>query len=125
MIRQSRDFNNRIIKRFYDALLKLLFLFSLIAETGDLIARMNDTNRLQRTVTYLFAEVMIHVLMVVVASIYIMLQSTHLGLFVLLCVPLYFFLTWYYHTDILDGQKTVMAAYSANESNYVDTIQRV
>jgi ATP-binding cassette subfamily B protein len=125
LIRQSRDFNNRIIKRFYDALLKLPLPFFFNRKTGDLIARMNDTNRLQRTVTYLFAEVMIHVLMVVVASIYIMLQSTHLGLFVLLSVPLYFFLTWYYHTDILDGQKTVMAAHSANESNYVDTIQGI
>lgn len=118
-------FNNRIIKRFYDALLKLPLPFFFNRKTGDLIARMNDTNRLQRTVTYLFAEVMIHVLMVVVASIYITLQSTHLGLFVLLSVPLYFFLTWYYHTDILDGQKTVMAAHSANESNYVDTIQGI
>ncbi|MTI89025.1 MAG: peptidase domain-containing ABC transporter [Balneolaceae bacterium] len=125
LIRQSRDFNNRIINYFYDALLNLPVPFFFNRKTGDLIARMNDTRRLQRTVTFLFAEVMIDVLMIIVASAYITYHSLLLGGFVLLSVPLYFFLTWYYHQPILDGQKAVMAAHSANESNYVDTIQGI
>lgn len=125
LIRQSRDFNNRIINYFYDALLNLPVPFFFNRKTGDLIARMNDTRRLQRTVTFLFAEVMIDVLMIIVASGYIMYHSLLLGGFILLSVPLYFFLTWYYHSPILDGQKKVMAAHSSNESNYVDTIQGI
>ncbi len=125
LIRQSRDFNNRVINRFYDALLKLPLPFFLNRKTGDLIARMNDSGRLQQTVTFLFAEVMIHILMVIVASGYILFQSKIIGLFVLLCVPLYFFLTWYFHRDILEGQRLVMAAHSTNESNYIDTIQGI
>jgi len=125
LIRQSRDFNNRIINYFYDALLNLPVPFFFNRKTGDLIARMNDTRRLQRTVTFLFAEVMIDVLMIIVASGYIMYHSWLLGGFVLLSVPLYFFLTWYYHHPILEGQRKVMAAHSANESNYVDTIQGI
>lgn len=125
LIRQSRDFNNRVINSFYDSLLKLPVPFFFNRKTGDLIARMNDTRRLQQTVTFLIADVMIDVLMVLVASAYIMYHSWLLGVFVLLSVPLYFFLTWYYHQPILEGQKKVMSAHSANESNYVDTIQGI
>lgn len=125
LIRQSKDFNNRIIHKFYGLLLKLPVPFFLNRKTGDLIARMNDAQRLQRTVTFLFANVMIDVLMILVASIYILSYSYVIGGFILLCVPVYFFLTWYYNDAILDGQKLVMAAHSANESNYVDTIQGV
>lgn len=125
LIRQSKDFNNRIIQKFYGLLLKLPVSFFLNRKTGDLIARMNDAQRLQRTVTFLFANVMIDVLMILVASIYILTYSYLLGGFILLCVPLYFFLTWYFNDAILDGQKSIMVAHSANESNYVDTIQGV
>ncbi|MEQ9091312.1 MAG: peptidase domain-containing ABC transporter [Balneola sp.] len=125
LIRQSKDFNNRIIHKFYGLLLKLPIPFFQNRKTGDLIARMNDAQRLQRTVTFLFANVMIDVLMILVASVYIMSHSYLLGGFILFCVPVYFFLTWYYNDSILDGQKLVMTAHSANESNYVDNIQGV
>ena len=125
ILRQSRDFNNRIISSFYDSLLKLPIPFFQNRKTGDLIARMNDASRLQRTITFLFAEVMIDVLMIIVAGIYILSHSYLLGGFVLLCVPVYFVLTWHYNDSILTGQKMVMAAHSTNESNYVDTIQGV
>lgn len=125
LITQSKDFNNRIIQKFYGLLLKLPVPFFLNRKTGDLIARMNDAQRLQRTVTFLFANVMIDVLMILVSSIYILTYSYLLGGFILLCVPIYFFLTWYFNDSILDGQKLVMVAHAANESNYVDTIQGV
>src|SRR5699024_9134233 len=54
-----------------------------------------------------------------------MTYSVYLGLFVLLSVPLFFLLTWRYNDPILQGQKKVMGAHSANESNYVDTIQGI
>lgn len=125
LIRQSRDFNNRVIQNFYSSLLYLPIPFFFNRKTGDLIARMNDTRRLQKTVTYLFADVMIDVLMIVVAGAFIFFHSTLLGSFVVLSIPLFFLLTWLYHEPILDGQKKVMAAHSANESNYVDTIQGI
>ncbi len=123
LIRQSRDFNNRIINSFYNTLLKLPVPFFFNRKTGDLVARMNDTRRLQTTITYVFSEVMIDVLLILVSSVFIMYYSVYLGLFVLLCVPLFFLLTWYYNDPILKGQKEVMSAHSMNESNYVDTIQ--
>lgn len=125
LIRQSRDFNNRIINTFYSSLLKLPVPFFFNRKTGDLIARMNDTRRLQRTITYIFSEVMIDMLLVLVASVFIMTYSVSLSLFVLLSMPLFFLLTWQYNDPILKGQREVMKAHSANESNYVDTIQGI
>lgn len=125
LIRQSRDFNKRIIDAFYGSLLRLPVPFFFSRKTGDLIARMNDTRRLQRTITYLFSDVMIDVLMVVTASIFIMVYSFWLGGLVLLSVPAYFLLVWRYNKPILEGQKKVMEAHSINESNYVDTIQGI
>jgi ATP-binding cassette subfamily B protein len=125
LVRQSRDFNNRIINSFYSSLLKLPVPFFFNRKTGDLIARMNDTRRLQKTITYLFSEIMIDILLVLTAGIFIMTYSVYLGLFVWLSVPLFFLLTWRYNDAILQGQKKVMAAHSTNESNYVDTIQGI
>jgi ATP-binding cassette subfamily B protein len=125
LVRQTRDFNNRIINLFYGSLLRLPVPFFFNRKTGDLIARMNDTRRLQETITHLFSNIMIDVLMVLSASILIMSYSLSLGLFVLLSVPIFFLLAWWYNDPILKGQREVMAAHSANESNYVDTIQGI
>ncbi|MCB0744402.1 MAG: peptidase domain-containing ABC transporter, partial [Ignavibacteriae bacterium] len=51
LIRQGKDYNIRIIKFFYSKLLKLPKSFFDSRKTGDLIARMNDTSRIQNTVT--------------------------------------------------------------------------
>jgi len=125
LIRQSKDFNKRIINLFYSSLLRLPVPFFFNRKAGDLIARMNDTRRLQKTITYLFSQVMIDVLLIIVASVFILSYSVNLGLIVLMSVPLFFLLTWWYNDPILEGQRKVMEAHSANESNYVDTIQGI
>ena len=125
LIRQSRDFNNRMIQSFYGSLLRLPIPFFHNRKTGDLIARMNDTRRLQSTITYLIGDVIIDLLLVVTATAFIMYYSVPLGLFILFSIPVYFLLTWKYYTPIRDGQKEVMQAHALNESNYVDTIQGI
>lgn len=125
LIRQSRDFNNRMIQSFYGSLLRLPIPFFHNRKTGDLIARMNDTRRLQSTITYLIGDVIIDVLLVIVATAFIMFYSVPLGLFILISLPVFFLLTWKFHLPIREGQKDVMKAHALNESNYVDTIQGI
>ncbi len=125
LIRQSRDFNNRMIESFYGSLLRLPIPFFHNRKTGDLIARMNDTRRLQSTITYLIGDVIIDVLLVVAASAFILYYSPSLGLFVLLSLPVFFLLAWKYHRPVLDGNQKVMKAHALNESNYLDTIQGI
>jgi len=51
LIRQGKDFGIRIINYFYNKLLNLPKLFFDTRKIGDLTARMNDTNRIQNTIT--------------------------------------------------------------------------
>ena len=50
LLRQSRDFNIRLIDFFYSSLLNLPKAFFDNRKTGELVARMNDTSRIQQTI---------------------------------------------------------------------------
>ncbi|HET6991655.1 MAG TPA: ABC transporter transmembrane domain-containing protein, partial [Bacteroidia bacterium] len=123
--KQSRSFNNRIISHFYGSLLHLPKSFFDNRKIGDLLARMNDTVRIQNAVSYIGANLMIDVLLLIITSVFILTYSWHLGLIALLSIPLFFLSIYIFHKQIVDNQRKVMAAYSKNESNYVDTIQGV
>ncbi|WP_338870400.1 peptidase domain-containing ABC transporter [Spirosoma sp. SC4-14] len=123
--RQSRDFNNRIINRFYEALLYLPKSFFDSRKTGELIARLNDTGRIQRSISYLTGTVVINALVVLVSAGYLFTYSVWIGLLALLSIPLYGGLVWLYHTRIIHNQREVMTASAHTESNYVDTIQGI
>lgn len=123
--RQSRDFNNRIINRFYEALLYLPKSFFDSRKTGELIARLNDTGRIQRTINYLTGTIIINALVVLVSAGYLFTYSVWIGLLALISIPLYGGLVWLYHARIINTQREVMVASAHTESNYVDTIQGI
>ncbi len=123
--RQSRDFNNRIINRFYEALLHLPKSFFDSRKTGELVARLNDTSRIQQTISHLTGTVVINVLVVLVSAGYLFTYSIWIGLLSLISIPLYGSLVWTYHKRIINGQREVMATSAHTESNYVDTIQGI
>ena len=123
LIKQSKDFNNRIINKFYSSLLYLPKLFFDSRKTGDLIARMNDTRRIQDTISFLFASILIDVLVLIISSVFIFSYSVPIGIITIVSIPFYGLLVWKYNQRIILGQKDVMAAYAKNESNYIDTIQ--
>ena len=123
--RQSRDFNNRIINQFYGALLYLPKSFFDSRKTGELVARLNDTGRIQRTISHVTRAVVINTLVVLISAGYLFTYSVWIGLLSVLSIPLYGGLVWFYHARIIEGQRTVMAASAQSESNYVDTIQGI
>lgn len=125
LARQAKTFNNRVIGRFYSALLRLPHAFFQSRKVGDLVARMNDTQRLQSVVTYVIGDVMIDVLLLVTASGFLLYHNVSVGLIALLSVPFYAALSFYFHHPILIGQREFMSAHALNEGNYVDTIQGI
>jgi ATP-binding cassette, subfamily C, bacteriocin exporter len=125
LLKQSRDFNNRIIAHFYNSLLKLPKSFFDNRKTGELVARMNDTNRIQNTLSYITSNLVIDLLLVVISAVFLLTYSVKLGIIGLLSLPVYFIITYVYHKHIVDAQREVMHNYARNESNYVDTIQGV
>lgn len=125
LLNQSRSFNNRITRYFYSTLLRLPKSFFDSRKTGELIARMNDTGRIQSALSYLGATLMIDVLLVITSTIFLLAYSPALGLTGLACIPLFFAITYMHHARILSSQKDVMQAYARNEGNYVDTMQGI
>ena len=125
ILRQSKEFNNRIIQKFYRALLYLPKRFFDTRKTGELIARMNDTNRIQRTISFVLGDTLIQLLVGITSLVFVFVYAWQVGLFLLAFVPFYILLIWKYTKPITTGQREVMQAYAMNESNYVDTIQGI
>ena len=122
MARQGKDLNIRIIRSFLKKLFRLPMIYFKGYSTGDLIARMNDSMRIRNTVALITGNVLISCLVVIISSIYLIIISVPVGLISVSSIAAFLFIAWRYHSHILSKQKEVMAAHSANESQYIDTL---
>ncbi len=122
LLRQSKDFNNRLMNDFYEKLLHLPKTFFDTRKTGEIIARINDTRRIQTLISYLAGNVVIDVLVLLVSAIFIFTYSVVIACVALLSIPLFGFLIWRYNDRIISHQKAVMKQYASTESHFVDAI---
>ncbi len=122
LLRQSRDFNNRIIRYFFDALIQLPKSFFDTRKSGDIIARLNDTSRIQKSINYLATNFLIDILMILTSSIFIFFYSPALGGLTLVAIPVIFFTTYIFHRPIVIANRSVMESYAQSESNFVDVL---
>ena len=125
LIRQSKDFNIRIIDYFYSSLLKLPKAFFDTRRIGDMVARMNDTSRIQKTISKIFSSIIIDLLLIIISSIAIYSYDKYLGFVTLIWIPIFTILVLYFNPKIIKKQRLVMQSYAKNESNYIDTIRGV
>lgn len=125
LLRQNLDFNNRILKFFFTRLLRLPKSFFDNRKTGDLIARMNDTGRIQAAIANIGTSLMIDVMMALIAVVTLLFFSWKLGLISLAMVPLIAWITMRYSRPVYREQREVMAGYAASESNFIDVITGV
>lgn len=125
LLKQSVDFNNRIIHSFYKALLFLPKYFFDHRKTGELIARMNDTSKIQGTISYLSGNVAIDILAVIISTIFVFFYSKIIGFVFVATIPIYFLIVFRFNRPTMEAQKSVMVSYAKTESNYIDTIQGV
>lgn len=125
LVRQSKEMNTRLISNFFGKLLFLPKTFFDSTSTGDMVARMNDTSRIQKVVVYMTSQIVIDVLVVFVTSGYIFFYSISTGLLSLLSIPVFGLLAWLYNQKIIHTQRKVMQAYASTESKYIETISGV
>lgn len=125
LITQSRDFNNRIIDFFYDRLLHLPKLFFDMRKVGDMVARLNDTRRIQTVISSLAGDTIINVLMVVVSLIFLAVYSWQIALIAFLCMPVFFWVIYRHNATIIAQQREVMAGCAMTESNFISTINGI
>lgn len=125
LIRQSQEFNNRIIDSFYSSLLHLPKPFFDTRKIGELVARLNDTNRVQKVIKIIASNFVIDVLVVLVSFGFLFFYSWQVGAIVLISLPVYFFIIYRFNSKIIKSQKEVMQSYALNESNYISSMQGI
>jgi ATP-binding cassette subfamily B protein len=125
LLEQSKDFNNRINNQFFANLLRLPKPFFDTRKIGELVARLNDTQRVQRVIKMLASSLVIDVLVSIISLVFLFMYSWKIGLIALLSVPIYFYIIYRSNKKIIDSQKEVMQSYAFNESNYINTMQGI
>lgn len=125
LLLQSKDFNNRILTDFYSKLIRLPKSFFDRRKTGDMIARMNDTARIQRSVAFITGTVFIDIVILITTSIFLINYSTRISVIVFVFIPLLVLFVLNYTKPLKIQQHKVMSASAMNESSYIDTIQGI
>lgn len=125
MARQGKDLNIRIVSSFVGKIFNLPMNYFKGFSTGDLIARMNDSLRIQQTVAMITSTVIINVLVVVVSLVFVFYQSSVVGWLCVLASLTFLIIGWRYHQPIIAKQKEVMAAHALNETQYIDSLTGV
>ena len=125
LVKQSKDFNNRIIDSFYTSLLHLPKPFFDTRKIGELVARLNDTNRVQKVIKHIAGNVVIDILIVLVSFGFLFYYSWQVGIIALISLPIYFFIVYRFNAKIIQSQKEVMQSYALNESNYITSMQGI
>lgn len=125
IIQQSRAFNGRIINTFYYSLLHLPKSFFDSRKTGDIIARLNDTRRIQQTITYLTGNVIINILVTIIFTIALMTYSLVVGSIAIVTIPMFFSLAYYFNKTVVTNQQEVMSKYAHTESYFIESIQGI
>ncbi|HEX6223116.1 MAG TPA: peptidase domain-containing ABC transporter [Chryseolinea sp.] len=125
VIKQSRNFNERIISRFYHRLLRLPKYFFDTRKIGELMARMNDTRRIQDVITFIAGNIIIDSLVLVISLGFLFTYSHSFGQVLLLSTLLFGLLIRKFHGKIIVSQNEVMHSYALSESFYVDAIQGI
>ncbi len=122
---QSKNFNMRIIDNFYALLLYLPKRFFDTRKIGELVARLNDTSRIQRVITQIAGNFIIDVLVSLTSVVFLFFYSWQTALIALTALPVYFFIIYRFNKSIIDAQKSVMQNYAFSESNYVSTMSGI
>jgi len=125
LIRQGYAFNLRITGNFFRSILFLNKSFFDHRKTGDLIARLNDTQRIQQSASYILGEMSIQLLMLLTTLGMLFFFCWPIAIFCVVMMPIIYGIVRYFENDIVRGQRSVMISHAQNESNYVDTIRGV
>ncbi len=124
-ITQSKGFNIRLIGSFYSSLLFLPKSFFDNRRVGELVARMDDTSRIQIAITQVVMELLMNFLLVVVGLVVLFVYSGIIGTIVISSLPIFAFISFKYHKNIVNAQQEVMSANSHKTSNYINTMECV
>ena len=125
LIRQTKDFNNRIINRFYSSLLHLPKPFFDTRKIGELVSRLNDTQRVQQVIRNVTNNFVVNLLTSIISLSFLFYYSWQTGLIASISLPFYFILVYGFNQRIIRTQKQVMQSKAHSQSNYIATMNGI
>lgn len=125
IIKQNKEFNQRINRSFFSSLLHLPKLFFDTRKIGDFVARLNDTQRIQSVIKHLITNTAVDILGVFISIGFLFYYSWRLAVICLVVSPIIFHIIFRFNKKIIASQKEVMQSYSINEANYIDSIRGI
>ena len=125
LLTQGKSFNIRIVDDFYSSLLFLPKSFFDTRKTGDFVARMNDTTRIQRVIADIIGTYIIDILILSITIVVLFYYSTTSGVLSLICLPLVYLIVSRWNKKIISSQHSVMAGYALSESNFINSLEGI
>ncbi len=125
LIKQAYRFNIRIIGYFFEKLLFMPKSFFDSKKQGDMIARMNDTERLQENIRTVIADSLVEVAVLFSAFAFTAYYSWQVATLILVVSPVIYLCVYIYNTHIKNTQRNAMVNYAKTEANYIDTINGI
>lgn len=125
LISQSKNFNNRIIASFYSKLLRLPKSFFDTRKIGDLVARLNDTRRIQNVISTIVGTLIVDVLVMLVTFGFLFYYSWQIAIVLLCSLPFFAYILYKHNKPIVNAQRDVMTSYSNSESYFINTMQGI
>jgi ATP-binding cassette subfamily B protein len=125
LITQSKDFNNRIIDFFYYRLLALPKSFFDNRKIGDMVARLNDTRRIQSVIGAIAGNTITDILVSLVSLGLLFFYSWQIAVYALVSTPVFFLIIYKHNSKIIVQQRDVMIGYAITESNFINTISGI
>lgn len=122
---QSKNLNTRIISSFIYELLNLPKRFFDSRSPGDMIAKLNDSQRIQQAITFIFGNAIIDVLVIISSLFLLFYYHWQIGLVTFVFVPMILLIFYKFRSQLQNYQREVMAKYGITEVNYIDTIQGI
>jgi ATP-binding cassette subfamily B protein len=122
---QSRDFNIRMVNSFFRQLLNLPKSFFDNRKSGDMIARLNDSTRIQVFLSKVVGNFIIEILILIISTLVLFFYSVAHGFLTVLFLPIYATILIIFNKKITSGQKSVMEHYAHNESFYINSLNGI
>jgi len=122
LLTQGKLFNIRIVDDFYSSLMFLPKSFFDTRKTGDFVARLNDTMRIQRVIADIAGIYIIDILILIVTLIMIFYYSAMSAVITLFFLPFFYIIVYRWNKGIISAQHSTMAGYASSESNFIDSL---
>jgi len=125
LLTQGKIFNIRVVNDFFSSLLNLPKWFFDTRKTGDFVARLNDTMRIQRVVADIVSIYIIDMLIIIITIGILFYFSLVAALISIICLPAIYFTVYRWNSRIISSQHDLMTGYAMNESNFIDSIKGI